>query len=77
MNKKKIVFKQKLNLNLYCLWDEIERAKHNSVYSDKIKQKLSELCLTIEEELFEKMPNNYDIVNEESYLIYYLENFKK
>lgn len=77
MNKKKITYKQKLDLSLYCLWNEVENLKHNPNFSNKINRKINELCDFIEEELFEKMPDNYDIVDEESYLIYYLEEFKK
>lgn len=59
---------QKLNLELHHLWYSLEDLQCHS-YPDDIDKKIKELQFYIEKKIFEEIPSDFDVIDEDCILI--------
>lgn len=67
ITKKIITNTEEIDIQLYCLWNFLSLFL-NCTFCDKIENDLNSFLKSIENQLFSKTPNNYEIRDQEFYV---------
>lgn len=72
VKKEEKIVKQKLDLNLYCLWVQLSDLTANN-YGNYINKRLRNFVNLVENKVFDPIPDGYDIATHIAYLETHLE----